>query len=387
MTPFWIQTRKNLLRKHRLDSRQYNAAIQSLKLPDFVSFTALMDPRNAISPTDRIALHSLASFEANGCRVLAPTANLMSALANTDANVPLGNIAPPYPAVLICLPCPIKHLTGDQESKHVSAVLVAWRPQTDAERPTDKLADGIYYLRPSMTAPGGMFLPPDVVRQKMDPLRTHELASAKELIFLPPKVAKRFMASDYVATFVLFDKLGRAIDFQDIKWDVGQNSVLAQDFYQTWMEETERIGFRVDPWRQSPEFAAWQAIFRLVANLFCYMSSPHSSITRQKSKWTSAEKADNAARRAEIMASAIASCPADEFIVGQNIILATRDHTGTHHPGRESTSPCTHWRRGHWHGYWTGPRDQAKLVYKLIEPVLVVGQGLPIGGSIIRIDK
>lgn len=42
--------------------------------------------------------------------------------------------------------------------------------------------------------------------------------------------------------------------------------------------------------------------------------------------------------------------------------------------GKQRSSPRTHVRKAHWHGYWTGPRDgERKFILKWLSPVLVGG--------------
>jgi hypothetical protein len=57
----------------------------------------------------------------------------------------------------------------------------------------------------------------------------------------------------------------------------------------------------------------------------------------------------------------------------------TRPHNGSH------ASKRPHTRRGHWHHYWTGPRDKPadrKLILKWTHPMLVAGSLNPDGGVI-----
>lgn len=52
---------------------------------------------------------------------------------------------------------------------------------------------------------------------------------------------------------------------------------------------------------------------------------------------------------------------------------------GTSESAKQRARPRPHYRRAHWHGYWTGPRDgEQKFILKWISPVLVGSGEIPV---------
>ena len=373
--PHWVSTRNRLLGILGIGHKKYLEILRVV--PNYHAIQETVTPPLFQKLQNESHLfHTIASFEASGCRVISPTPALVEALKRTDANVPLKNIMPPYPCVLIDLPKPIAW-----DDKMVHSVMVCWRK---AREKKFDCGEGACIIQE------GSFLQPGVVPTAVarrffgDDFKTLVVRGA--LILVPPAAARCILAFDFVATIILLDKDGDQIDFQEIKWLSEDAEILAQDFYALWMERTEKDGFRRDKWKDSPEYQAWQETFRLVCNVFCYLSSPGAVITR-RSKWANAEKTDNRKKREEMLRELSCTMPPDTFLVGQELSVPSRPGEGNANgePGSRQ-SPHTHWRRGHWHGYWVGKKNgERSMIYRHVEPVLVVGKGTPEPGSLIAV--
>ncbi len=60
--------------------------------------------------------------------------------------------------------------------------------------------------------------------------------------------------------------------------------------------------------------------------------------------------------------------------IGAKVRLARSQHTSQKQSHVSHASPRTHMRRGHWHHYWTGPKDgERKLILKWTAPMLIGG--------------
>ena len=62
------------------------------------------------------------------------------------------------------------------------------------------------------------------------------------------------------------------------------------------------------------------------------------------------------------------------WVVGEHIGQALSVERGSYEKSDGVRSVRPHFRRAHWHGYWTGPRDgERKFLYKWLPPLLVRG--------------
>jgi hypothetical protein len=356
-----------------------------MSLPDFSSFAteARKASRDAFSDmgNDMVHLHAIASVEANGHKVLAPTKALYDAMRLTDATVPMGHVKPPYPALLVRLPTPLLY-THKCKVRRVRYLSVSWNDDPSASMPADDIAEiakvGIYYLH------GHGWAKKASLEAQVNFLARSALKERRLLTYVSPKDALKRCAPDMEMCITMITEDGQSLDFQCINWSRDDDGTLAHDFYEAWMTDTERLGLRINPWRTSLEFPLWQDAFRLVVNLFCYMSSPGASVSRSTSRWSAAAFHADPAERERLLEEAKRSLPADEYVLGQDLSLR---HVGASLPaaagaaagaaaaGGHHASPRTHWRRGHWHGYWTGTSGDKRLVYMFVAPVLVVGVG------------
>jgi hypothetical protein len=130
-------------------------------------------------------------------------------------------------------------------------------------------------------------------------------------------------------------------------------------------------------------------VARLALNLCVWLSSPESDSRVTKTPLQqSVEARESAGSRISGEDRKAARHEPLLHSVGRTVRIdgRLRDHIRSE---TESTrvSPRTHWRRGHWHRYWTGPVDgERKLVSKLLAPVLVQGAGVPSEESVYKVS-
>ena len=113
---------------------------------------------------------------------------------------------------------------------------------------------------------------------------------------------------------------------------------------------------------------AFKAIYRIAINLILYLQTETADLTSRP------RRLDNDWRRRlgigkkkfrnlnPIMGKGTIT------VVGREI---EKDMEETKRRLDAAGSTRMHWRRGHWHGYWTGPKGDQKLVQKWLMPMLV----------------
>lgn len=382
----YVQKRYEWLRRLGVDISEYRELIP--RLPDLVSFM-----RSDIAKIARVwadanghrqlmkvkELYYLMCFESAGCRVISPARDFCEMFKNTDANIPLRDIRAPYPFVLFRLPTGMFSYPLDGKKHRINEVWVRWSKFSEAE-----IKENAGLGRVVVTHSGGetMWHPPSVVYTH--PGIALELLAGTAFLVTPPD---NFYKGDYIAEIAVHLP-GGLTDHRKIQWDTSKEEI-ALGYYKRAMDEAFRLKFRITPWESSPEEVFWDELFNLVTNTFYYMSSPEADTRRQPSKRKRLEEVagmseDEKAALRQLLAERL---PIDEFVIGQEIVIQREQQSDQPNSnGHDShKSPKTHWRRGHWHRYWTGNGNARVLTPKWIKPALVCGIGLPADGTNIRV--
>lgn len=320
--------------------------------------------------------YAVLSFERAGCKVIRPSAQLVTELVQTDATYKLVDIRPPAEHVYIELPPEAELFIPDPDIKGamrpVLGVHVTWSEVGETTREWAKRAeeaggivvtsDGLMVNRNETTDPNAKPLGLD----------TSSVFGDWFARFLGVAAMPEIAIHGYTQTYF------------NMHWS-NSTQVDADGAYKQWCCD----------WLKSPmsirlgmeEQAEMRSkLFNLAANLFLYMSMPKADMTFMPSADRETLRQHghqwNNKRRKRLKNKIREEMPIEVWEVGQHIVLdrsierADTDAANAETPG---SSPKTHWRRGHWHSYWVGPRsgdaEHRKLEPRWIRPILVLGRG------------
>jgi hypothetical protein len=335
--------------------------------------------------------YAVMSFHKMECRVIRPTAEAIQAFKNTNVNVPLVDIAPPYPHVFIALPrnpgLQINFQYNYPRSKETKLIdleglYVTWSPTGKATEYLVKHSDQFRFKRNKH----GLIVHNDLAEEN-DP-------------DVPPTLD---MFGDWscrvFAVARVVNDAGKlthhASTFFNMRWS-NDNKEEAEGAFERF-SKTWGVSFDTSPAAHTAQLNINSQLFHLVANLYLYMSQKGDDAdtlwvpNKDRERLRSGKSSMNSRRRRRLRQELAKSMVVDEWIVGQKLkidrsieSIDTNEQLGL----EKHASPKTHWRRGHWHGYWTGPMDgERKLVYKMLKPVLIIGVGGKPNYTEISVDK
>lgn len=331
----------------------------------------------------REEIYAVMSFHKFECRVIRPTANAVQAFKNTNVNVPLVDIASPYPHVFIALPrnqglqikANFKWEPGQKEGVpteliDLDGIYVTWAP---TGKSTKAVEDSLHLIK--------------FKRNKYGLIVNADIAEESDPYVEPTPEMFGDWACRVFAVARVPGMNGKDAEhsstFFNMRW-LNQNTEEAEGAFERF-SKLWGISFDKSPGGQLCSMELNQQLFHLVANLYLYMSQKGEDAdtlwvpNKDRERLRSGKSSMNSRRRRRLRQELAKSMVTDEWIVGQKLKIDrsiepidTNEQLGL---GKHA-SPKTHWRRGHWHGYWTGPADgERKLVYKMLKPVLILGVG------------
>jgi len=330
--------------------------------------------------------YGVMSFHKHECRVIRPTADAVSALCRTEVNVPLVDIVAPYPHVYIALPkeqkLKVRHFRDPDKMVDLQGMYVTWAPTGQATKDALAASDEVVFKRNKW----GLIVP------------EHQAAADDEVVKPSPEMFGDWACRVQAVAWAGPDqKHNYTTTFFNMRWleDTKEEAEGAyKRFTEHWMPSYEKC-----PGGQLGSFELNEQLFHLVANLYLYMSQkgddedvvwmPDEDRERYRQR---KQRRMGSKQRRKLKQRLLEEMPTDEWIVGQKLKVDksieesdTGEQLGT---GKKHASPKTHWRRAHWHGYWTGPRQgPRKKVYRRVERVLIVGRGKKPDYTLISVEK
>jgi hypothetical protein len=320
--------------------------------------------------------YAVLSFERAGCKVIRPSPQLVTELIQTDATYKLVDIRPPAPHVYIELPAEAELFIPDPDINNtmrpVLGVHVTWAETGAVTREWSKRSKEA----------GGLVVTPDgrvMNRNETDDPGAKPLGTESDSVF-----------GDWFARFLGVSSTpevpihGYTQTYYNMHWSNSEQSDAAGAYKQwcgTWEKSPMSITIGM-----AEQAEMRNKLFNLAANLFLYMSMPKADMTFTPSTDRETLRQHghqwNNKRRKRLKNKIREEMPVEVWVVGQHIVLdrnIERADTGPSNAETPGSSPKTHWRRGHWHSYWTGPRDgdaeHRKLEPRWIRPILVLGRG------------
>lgn len=309
-----------------------------------------------------ISTFSYMCFEKLGRKVFRPQASLVNALMETDLTLPCEMIKFPFKSFYIDIPDAVDlyYPVNVGESERIIGLFVV----QDALEPTAR-----YFMRDiknvrlvSIQWDAALKLRPEV-REEQSHSYALKIALVTETI---NPISNGFLNGMMASTFLIKNHEDRL--FEEIL-----NETLATikadlaDYSDTEMQKV---------------FVTISKIARIVFNLVAYLGMPKSLQDVQVKRGPiseSLQKKISAHARKELLARFEASVEAEEYIIGQytTIKQQLQEPAEPVTTERGGTPKCTHWRRGHYHRYWVGPRDSKDRhrEYRWIQPILIVGWG------------
>lgn len=328
--------------------------------------------------------YAVLSFHKYDCRVIRLTVDAVQAFKHTNVNVPLTDIAPPYPHVYIALPkgqgLQLKNSRNQSEMIDLQGMYVTWERTGQATRDAIEVSKTQKFKRNQW----GLIV--DASRaEESDPFVE---ASAEMFGDWACRVQAVAWAGDNY-------KHNYTTTFFNMRW-LDDNKEEAEGAYERFAK-LWIISFEKCPGGQMCGMEVNQQLFHLIANTYLYMSQKGDEAdsiwvpNEDRERLRTGKGSMNSKRRRKLKKQLLEEMPTDEWIVGQKLKIDksiesvdTDEQPGT---GKHA-SPKTHWRRGHWHGYWTGSREgERKLVYKLLRPVLIFGVGSKPDYTVISVEK
>jgi len=388
--PHWESFKKNMLSSLFIPTSYgllkftdlYELSLDNYKLPDIYEFSKTpfhaacerlrdmliekgMNPREAEGQYRVITEEGYAvmTFEQQGCRIIRPSADLVTELMNTDTNFKLTEVIAPWPHVYIEFPANVgltlKDFYTPEVSRDVKGVYVTW---AEAGPEVQKLLDRFQEVEQRQPRPEGV------------------------------TIESRY--GDWNARFIAHtvddkrhDQHNQTVRFFNMRWmhDCPDN---AQDAYremqEVWHKNVSKHQERDEYLSFDPaEMESQSLIFNLVVNLFVYMSLPqgHRDVIwrpdPERERLRNASEAWNSKRRRNLRNRIREEMRPEVWEVGQTITIQRQHEKREGGIEGEHGSVRTHWRRGHLHNYWVGAKDSPDRHKELryLRPILVMGAG------------
>ena len=319
--------------------------------------------------------YAVLSFEKAGCRVIRPSLALINVLSNVEVNWRLTDICPPYSHVFIAFPPGYTVPAADTGDEIVcEGLYVTWA----------KLSDKTIALWRSLPPDSAVVLRKDGIVVPADSIPPEERLS-KEMN--PADIY-----GDWAARFFMIYRANKGrygiAQYFNMHW-ASSSTELAEGafnrFKTLWVERdpVAEKGVEHTYLERGKGEAFRSRVFHLVCNLYLWMSQPSDCSDVEHHPCALRDDLNlfghhwNNKRRKRARERLFQEMPTDEYVVGQHVTIAAaaevQPDDGTQSLGGAHASPKPHWRRGHWHRFWTGPHEgERKLVPKLLSPVLVM---------------
>lgn len=305
--------------------------------------------------------YHVASFEKLGCKTIRPSADLVSVLTTVPVDWSLCDIAAPAQHLFIRLPPTsglfVRHILNNEERVPADGLYVTWKAVAEESKiKLRQMKERGELMRNSECYIGAPDIP--INEQSVGDFNFRALMIARD-------TNEKHIEHPY------------HLHYFRSHWPLGST------------ETAESLHSRMKDWHVAEVADGVEDqqnrlnAFRLVCNLFLYMSQPlkckdveyRPSPERQdyianRDRWCSK-------RRRRKKEQLFNNMPTDDWIVGQHVVVdKTIEPTDTEPGTPTGRSVRTHWRRSHWHRYWITQEDGKKvLVPKLLSSMLVKGKG------------
>ncbi len=350
----------------------------------------------SLQQSQDISMHELKQvllFQRNGSNVFNPSASLTKMFLETEVNFPMSSMKVPYPAFFVKLPVGDYGLDTPTPlgPKRVEGFYTSWtwEDRTEIRKTAHELV-----LLPGNQVVERRGWESIVAREVPNPdKRSYFLSCAKPL--------PDYMTSDgYVCNILTVARDGVTNDHEDFTVQYYNFCLPHYEADTTWEDILEREGQEQHVNKElalllfskcSTPLQKIDTMFirlgRLVFNIALYINQaptePFRDVDRvmepHLAQWLQDKSRKPTSQLGSSYATMMKHGPVNEIKLGHRLEAQLLTQRRAVEDDAAKRSVVCHWRRGHWHRYWVGPRDSADRVLtpRWIQPILVAGDETP----------